>query len=62
MYTNKGRQKKDEIPIVVSYKKKLKYFPDKEKIQKAINCKGKFILATNELDYCHLLERRSLNL
>jgi transposase len=60
-YTNKGRQKKDEKPIAVNFKVKLKYFPDKEKIQKAINCKGKFILATNELETNNLSDLEMLS-
>lgn len=49
-YADKGRHKKDEAPILKKYKVKLKFTPDEEAIQRAMNRKGKFILATNELN------------
>lgn len=61
VYENRGRHKKDEKPVSVKYKVKIKYSPDKVVIQKSINCKGKFILATNELETNNLPDNEMLS-
>ena len=48
--TGRGRPKKEAKKIVTSYKMETKFERNHEKIKDTINRKGRFILATNELD------------
>ena len=53
-YAHAGRSKKDEGPQVVGYQICAKPERDACKITRKENSLGRFILATNELDYDHL--------
>jgi transposase len=46
----KGRMKKAEAPKEIKYKVRAILVEDEEKIEKVLHSKGKFIIATNELD------------
>lgn len=61
VYPDRGRHKKEEEPISKKYKVKTICYRDEEAIQKAINCKGKFILATNELNVNNLSDFEMLS-
>jgi transposase len=49
-YSSKGRPKKDEAPECIGYQCHAYLASDLSKIKHAIDCLGRFILATNELD------------
>jgi len=49
-YSGKGRPKKDERPECIGYECRAYLASDLERINHGIDCLGRFILATNELD------------
>lgn len=49
-YSSKGRPKKDERPVCIGYQCQGSLASDLGRINHAIDCLGRFILATNELD------------
>lgn len=56
----KGRPKKGQQAEVVTYKLKLSKQRDESAIQTALNTKGRFILATNQLDVEQLSDQQLL--
>jgi len=46
----RGRFKIGEEPKEIRYKVKAELVEDEEKIKQVLRCKGKFIIATNQLD------------
>ena len=49
-YSGKGKPKEDEEPIVIGFKAEVISVLDVEQMEMRLNRKGRFILATNELD------------
>lgn len=49
-YSKKGRPSKEDKPEVIGYKIECQIAEDEDKIRPVRNSKGRFILATNELD------------
>jgi len=54
----KGRMKKAEAPKEIRYKVRGVLVEDEEKIEKVLHSKGKFIIATNELDKVSFWRRK----
>ena len=49
-HTGRGRPKQDELPETTGYRIEYQLTPNHEIISRSRSCKGRFILATNQLD------------
>lgn len=57
----RGKPKADDTPILKGYKIKVTYVRNEENIKKILNTKGRFILATNDLDVSSISDEDMLN-
>ena len=60
-YEKRGKPKADDTPILKGYKIKVTYVRNEENIKKILNTKGRFILATNDLDVSSISDEDMLN-
>jgi transposase len=60
-YEKRGKPKADATPILKGYKIKATYVRNEENIKKILNTKGRFILATNDLDVSSISDENMLN-
>jgi transposase len=60
-YEKRGKPKAGELPILKGYKIKATYVRNEENIKKVLNTKGRFILATNDLDVSSISDEDMLS-
>lgn len=60
-YEKRGKQKPDDTPVLKGYKIKATYARNEENIKVLLNTKGRFILATNDLDVSSISDEDVLN-
>lgn len=60
-YEKRGKPKANELPKLKGYKIKATYVRNEENIKKILNTKGRFVLATNDLDVTSISDEDMLS-